>query len=427
MFLLLLPLVHAQYYDQNIGQNIAQDVALCNDGDTRCEGSNFQTCMQDTWITSEQCPFACHHAMGCTVPQHQTEEALPSVSQVREVCREGAKKCDKQNFQICQSNTWKTQQTCGKYQECTDRGCKAIVQKMPEPVPIPVPLPPTAVEVAPIPEPEEISIEIPETEIEEMPVMTEKKGVFSRIIDFFKGLFGSKVEGIELGGPRADGILIDLTGWLKGVPDEEIKNEPFAGSLHIYWLDVEWNVCHGIPGESGMPGTFEIPHRNANDFYKLSKTKKPTGEEIKLFQKSVYYIKGFDGSEYDGTGVHIMHFEARFWRSRETGLILFAESGFKSLPAEMAITEKTINPTSFKPQIAVKKDSTCVYTRPAGGGMSAMKPLAREKQHPTKCKVKSKITAKDLKAACLADKLEGDFASDYLKIKSTMIKSEIKI
>jgi hypothetical protein len=136
-------------------------------------------------------------------------------------------------------------------------------------------------------------------------------------------------------------------------------------------------------------------------------------DTFELFQKFVYGLNG-----YDGTGSHIMHFETIVVRYRDTGVL--KSVSFRSLPADLELTEDSINPTVFKPYQVAKEGSTCVYTASGGGLVPLSPPTLKD---PTKCKVKSKITAKDLVSACYDNRLAGDFAVNYLRIKPVVTKT----
>ena len=133
ILLLLLPFVAAQYeYDPNIGQ-----MQACSDGDAQCDGNSFQVCVNANWQTTEQCEFGCS-SQGCAPPpaNQPSENQQPPAEYVRpQVCVGGEKRCDGQKFQLCLNNEWQTQQTCGKTQECTKKGCVSIPIAPPSPVP----------------------------------------------------------------------------------------------------------------------------------------------------------------------------------------------------------------------------------------------------------------------------------------------------
>ncbi len=197
ILLLLVPFVAAQYmYNPNIGQ------MQCNEGATQCDGNAFQVCVNANWQTTEQCEFGCS-SQGCAqAPANQPSgNEQPPAEYVRpQVCVGGEKRCDGQKFQLCVNNEWQTQQTCGKTQECTSKGCKSLPKE-----PIPVVAPPKFVPpvVEPTPAPHVESVEVEPLEIDErettskpsegyLPVVEKPKP--KGIISFFKSLFGFSKE-----------------------------------------------------------------------------------------------------------------------------------------------------------------------------------------------------------------------------------------
>ncbi len=128
LLLLVLPIVYAQYYDPGI----SQIVLVCDEGDTRCDGNSFQMCLNANWQTTEQCEYGCD-SNGCTVAnmvppgamQVPDMDQLPVPQQVL-LCVYGQRRCSGQNFQMCINGVWQTQLTCGKYQQCAERGCASV-------------------------------------------------------------------------------------------------------------------------------------------------------------------------------------------------------------------------------------------------------------------------------------------------------------
>ncbi len=427
LLLLIIPVVSAQYYDPNIGQNIA----FCNEGDTQCDGNVFLQCVNGNWQAIQQCEYGCDSNQGCTEPAY----VPPGVMQIPEEpyeeppsarpaeCYYGEKRCDRQNFQMCINGVWQTQLTCGKYQECTNKGCKSVLKE-----PIPVVAPPKFVPpVEPTPAPHVESVEVEPLEIDERE-MTSKpkaeyvlvvekpkpKGFFVGVIDFLKGILLSILPG-EKSGPRENGLIIDITRWFEELPPGlKITIDPAGGILKVYWLDEDGNICHGEPGISGQPGTVTISDPDAseilNDMYDKGQTMSKL--VLDLYQKTRHY----DFSGYDGTGSHLMHFEPFMWRIRSDEKLSKGKADI-SLPADLELTATKIRPVSFTPYSAYRKDSSCVYAMVHAGISPMPSPPERgPKQNPDKCKVKSKLKAKALINACLADRLEGDFSEGVLDV-----------
>ncbi len=244
LFLLLLPIVSAQNY--NIDPGINQNVAYCSEGFTQCDGNAFQMCVNANWQTTEQCEFGCS-GQGCdSSPANQPPEyEQPPAEYVHlQVCMGGKTHCDGQKFQMCVNNAWQTQQTCGKYQQCTEKGCASITCEdkcenalneciksasglfsmsdrinakvgcekaygkcleacgiiPPEAMPVVAP-PKYVLPVEPTPSPHVESVEVEPLEIDERettskpgegdkPVVEKPQGIIGKIFDFFKSLFG---------------------------------------------------------------------------------------------------------------------------------------------------------------------------------------------------------------------------------------------
>jgi len=129
LLLLVLPIVSAQYYDSDI----YNQVAFCDEGAATCDGSVFLQCVNGNWQPAQKCEYGCDPYQGCTgpaymVPPIQQEDQPPAYVPPRQAlaCVYGQKRCSGQNFQMCINGVWQTQLTCGKSQQCTERGCASV-------------------------------------------------------------------------------------------------------------------------------------------------------------------------------------------------------------------------------------------------------------------------------------------------------------
>jgi len=131
--LLVIPFVAAQYmYNPNIGQ-----AQVCYEGDTRCDGNTFLVCSNGDW-QSQQCEYDCDSQQGCVQPTYTYQVTPEQPPQARAVCVMGDKRCDGNDFQKCVNNVWQTQQTCSKYQDCTSKGCVSRPVAVVQPPPVSV-------------------------------------------------------------------------------------------------------------------------------------------------------------------------------------------------------------------------------------------------------------------------------------------------
>lgn len=151
--------------------------------------------------------------------------------------------------------------------------------------------------------------------------------------------------------------------------------DPLGGSLFLYWVDDQGNVCHGEPGASGQPGPYEIPAYNPDAFSAAQQTAVINDEQLRTYQEA-----GFDISPYlkdfKPSGLHFVQFVGWMWQDRQTGKAFIDKARlFYSVP-QIGVVNK---PFCFLPAYPAK-EGVCDMPTP-------LKPSAayNTMQHPSLC------------------------------------------
>jgi len=242
VILLVIPFVAAQYmYTPNIGQT-----PTCTEGDTRCDGNAFQMCVNAQWQTTTQCEFGCS-SQGCaqSPPNRPSENEQPPQNTQPppaitrpQICSGGEKRCSGQTFQLCLHNDWQTQQTCGKTQECTKRGCvsksvvAAPIPMLPPELPAKTPLP---IELVKLPLLRQPAIALMPPETKPLLPPEKPKSLIDGIIHFFKSFFGKEPTCSE----ECDESYDDCVKWANerlSIVDR-MKAQYWCTDAHITCLD----------------------------------------------------------------------------------------------------------------------------------------------------------------------------------------------
>ncbi|MEM2924428.1 MAG: thrombospondin type 3 repeat-containing protein [Methanocellales archaeon] len=216
--------------------------------------------------------------------------------------------------------------------------------------------------------------------------------------------------GIMNRAPREQGIRVDLSGWWRDVPPErEIEIDPVFSTLHLYWLDEEGNICSGIPGISGQPGTDVIysASKLGGLRSKIENREPLSIEELRTYQSDSHVID-YSSVNY----ANLLQYSVGVWRVREDGELFEHQfSGF-SLPIDVYLTEDYVSPTFTRPADA--------FGEPLNNCFSLFGLLVPSSglggQHPTKCRNQQNVSALDLIQACLEGRLNGSFGQGYYRI-----------
>jgi hypothetical protein len=150
--------------------------------------------------------------------------------------------------------------------------------------------------------------------------------------------------------------------------------DPLGGSLFIYWIDDQGNVCHGEPGTSGQPGAYEIPAYNPDVLSAPQQTSVISDEQLRTYQEASFdispYLKDFKPS-----GPHLVQFAGWIWQDRQTGKAFIDKTRlFYSVPQIGEVNK----PFCYLPAYPVK-GSVCDTPTP-------LKPSAYiTTQHPSLC------------------------------------------
>jgi hypothetical protein len=96
------------------------------------------------------------------------------------------------------------------------------------------------------------------------------------------------------------------------------ERDPIGGSLFLYWIDDNGNVCHGQPGVSGQPGPVYVRTFQQQAYDLFIQNANITTTQLVDLQKIPYRVDSYV-SKTQASGYHIVQYGNVMWRNRSDG------------------------------------------------------------------------------------------------------------
>jgi len=169
------------------------------------------------------------------------------------------------------------------------------------------------------------------------------------------------------------------------------------------------------------------PIKEPKKYEKIKKIIKKTKKEGKEVTKKLTLrwgpieisIEGEDiytNDTYGAVGDHLIQYSAQFWRMRDDGDTFKEFRSSYSLPIGASFTSNETSPAYIEPIATVGETYGVCYRVDETELPLPSIEIDASVQHPTKCLVKSDVSAFDLLDACSDERLNGTFSLGYFRI-----------